>query len=88
LLKTSCCNATERGAIDANNPWSCPACINFNQNEKESRILYSQIKELVKDYGTQPGSQKSYKIRVKASSRASIIMKSKLHAKLISARTR
>ena len=38
LLKTSCCNATERKAIDANDSWACPACINLNQNEKESRI--------------------------------------------------
>jgi hypothetical protein len=42
LLKTSCCNATEREAIDANNSW---ACINLNQTEKESHILYSQKKE-------------------------------------------
>ena len=33
LLKTSCCNATEREAIDADESWSCPACINLNQNE-------------------------------------------------------
>jgi hypothetical protein len=39
LLITSCCNATEREAIDANDSWACPACINLNQNEKESRIL-------------------------------------------------
>jgi ubiquitin C-terminal hydrolase len=31
LLKTSCCNATEREAIDANDSWACPACINLNQ---------------------------------------------------------
>ena len=48
LLKTSCCNATEREAIDANDSWACPACINLNQNEKESRILYSQKREIVK----------------------------------------
>ena len=50
LLITSCCNATEREAIDANDSWACPACpacINLNQNEKESRILYSQKKEIV-----------------------------------------
>jgi hypothetical protein len=47
LLKTSCCNATEREAIDANDSWACPACINLNHNEKESRILYSQKREIV-----------------------------------------
>jgi ubiquitin C-terminal hydrolase len=31
LLKTSCCNATEREAIDANDSWACPACIKLNQ---------------------------------------------------------
>jgi hypothetical protein len=46
LLKTSCCNATEREAIDANDSWACPACINQNQNEKESRIHF-QKKEVV-----------------------------------------
>jgi hypothetical protein len=34
LLKTTCCNATKREAIDANDSWACPACINLNQNEK------------------------------------------------------
>ena len=34
LLKTSCCNATEREAIDANDSWACPACINLNQKWK------------------------------------------------------
>jgi len=47
LLKTSCCNATEREAIDANDSWACPACINLNQNEKKYRILYSQKREIV-----------------------------------------
>jgi hypothetical protein len=47
LLKTSCCNATEREAIDANESWACPACIDLNQTEKESRILYSQKREIV-----------------------------------------
>jgi hypothetical protein len=42
LLKTSCCNATEREAIDADESWSCPACINLNQNEKESRIHFQK----------------------------------------------
>jgi len=46
LLKTSCCNATEREAIDANDSWACPACINLNQNEKESRIHF-QKREIV-----------------------------------------
>jgi len=35
LLETSCCNATERESIDANDSWACPACINLNQNEKK-----------------------------------------------------
>jgi len=49
LLKTSCCNATEREAIDANHSWACPACINYlNQNEKTNRILYSKKRELLK----------------------------------------
>jgi len=47
LLKTFCCNATEREAINANDSRACPACINLNQNEKESRILYSQKREIV-----------------------------------------
>jgi len=77
LLETSCCNATERGAIDANDSWACPACINLIQNEKESRIHFQKRKErLWKSHGTQPGSQKNYKTRVKASSRASISLKS------------
>jgi len=46
LPKTSCCNATEREAIDANDSWACPACINLNQNEKENRI-HSQKREIV-----------------------------------------
>ena len=40
LLKTSCCNTTEREAIDASDSWACPARINLNQNEKESRIHF------------------------------------------------
>ena len=77
LLETSCCNATERGAIDANDSWACPACINLIQNEKESRIHFQKRKErLWKSHGTQPGSQKNYKTRVKASSRASKSLKS------------
>ena len=75
LLKTSCCNATERDAIDANDSWACPACINLNQNEKESRIHF-QRREMWKSHGTQPGSQKNYKTRLKASSRASKSLKS------------
>ena len=46
LLKTSCCNATEREAVDANDSWVCPACINLNQNEKESCIHF-QKREIV-----------------------------------------
>jgi len=41
LLKTSCCNATEREAIDANDSWACFTCINLNQNEKKSYPLLS-----------------------------------------------
>ena len=77
LPKTSCCNATEREAIDANDSWACPVCINLKQNEKE-RCIHSQKRErLWRFHGTQPGSQKSFKTRVIASSRASKIMKSK-----------
>ena len=46
LLKTSCCNATEREAIGANDLWACPACINLNQNEKKS-CIHLQKKEIV-----------------------------------------
>ena len=46
LLKISCCNATEREAIDGNDSWACPACINLNQNKKESRI-YFQKRDIV-----------------------------------------
>ena len=46
LLKTICCNANEREASDANDSWACPACINLNQNEKESRIHF-QKREIV-----------------------------------------
>jgi hypothetical protein len=46
LLKISCCNATEREAIDANDSWACPACINLNKNEKESCIQF-QKREIV-----------------------------------------
>ena len=41
------------------------------QKEKKKRILYSQKREIVEVHGTQPGSKKNYKTRVKASSRAS-----------------
>jgi len=37
LLKTSCCNA--------NDSWACPACINLNQNEKESRTLFQKKRD-------------------------------------------
>jgi hypothetical protein len=47
LLKISCCNVTEREAIDANESWACPACINLNQNGKKNRTLYSQKREIV-----------------------------------------
>ena len=46
LLKTSCCNATERQAINANDSWACPDCINLNRNKKNC-ILYSQKREIV-----------------------------------------
>ena len=45
LLKTSCCSATEREAIGANDSWACPACISLNQNEKESRNHFPAIQE-------------------------------------------
>jgi len=84
LLKTSCCNTTEREAIDANDLWACPACINLNQNEKEGRIHF-QKREIWKSHGTQPGSQKNYITRVKALSRASKSLKSKsLHQTCLS----
>jgi ubiquitin C-terminal hydrolase len=35
LLKTSCCNVTEREAIDANDSWACPACTNLNQMKRK-----------------------------------------------------
>ena len=47
MLKTSCCNATEREAIDANDSWACLACINLNQNEQESLdLLWSRSNNL------------------------------------------
>ena len=76
LLKTSCCNATEREAIDANDSWACRTCINLNQNKRKAVSTFRK-KRLWKSYGTQPGSQKNYKTRVKASSRTSISLKSK-----------
>jgi len=74
LLKTSCCNATEREAIDANNSWACPACINQNEKKIVSSTLTKE--RLWRFHGTQPGSQKNYKTRVKASSKASKSLKS------------
>ena len=54
--------------------WACPACINLSQKRKT--VSTFRKKRLWKSYGTQPGSQKNYKTRVKASSRASIRLKS------------
>jgi hypothetical protein len=45
LPKTSCCNATEREAIDANDSWACPACINLNQDKKEKPYLLSEKRD-------------------------------------------
>ena len=45
LLKTSYCNATEREAIDANDSWACPACINLNQDKKEKPYLLSEKRD-------------------------------------------
>jgi len=77
LLKTSCCNATERETIDANDSWACPACINLNKMKR--KIISSTLRKerLWRFHGTQPGSQKNYITHVKASSRASTLMKSK-----------
>ena len=63
LPKTSCCNATEREAIDANNSWACPACINQNEKKIVSSTLTKE--RLWRFHGTQPGSQKNCKTRVK-----------------------
>jgi ubiquitin C-terminal hydrolase len=60
LLKTSCCNATEREAIDANDSWACPACINLNQNEKESRI-HSEKRDCGSLMETNLGARRSTK---------------------------
>jgi hypothetical protein len=58
LLKTSCCNAAEREATDANDSWACPACINLNlNNEKKNHILYSQ--RSLRDYSQKSLSEKS-----------------------------
>jgi len=70
FLKSSCCNATEMEAINANDSWACPACINLNKNEKEAKPYPLLEKRLWKSHGTQPGSQKNYKTRERASSRA------------------
>ena len=62
LLKTSCCNATEREAIDANDSWACPACTKMKR-----KIVSSTLRKerLWRFHGTQPGSQKNYKTLVK-----------------------
>jgi len=72
LLKTSCCNATEREAIEANESWACPAKI-------KRKIVSSTLRKerSWRFHGTQPGIQKNYKTHVKALSRASKTMKSK-----------
>ena len=74
LPKTSCCNATEREAIDANDFWACPVCINLNKMKKKAVSTFRK-ERLWKSHGTRPGSQKYYKMRVKASGRASISLK-------------
>jgi len=40
-LKLNCYNANEREAIDTNDTWACPACVNLNENEKKERTLGS-----------------------------------------------
>ena len=72
LLKTSCCNATEREAIDAKN-----GPVSIWTKMKRKTVFTIRKERLWKSLGTQPGSQKNYKTCVKASSRASINLKSK-----------
>ena len=76
LLKTSCCDATGREAIDANDSWACPVLI-WTKMKRKIVSFTLRKKSLWRFHGTQPGSQKNCKTRVKASSRASKIMKSK-----------
>jgi len=81
LLKTSCCNATEREAFTAPLPMihgpALPALpVSIWIKMKRKVVSTFRRERLWKSHGTQPGSQKSYKTCVKASSRASINLKS------------
>jgi hypothetical protein len=62
MLKTSCCNATERETIAANDSWACSACINLNQMKRKAVSTFRK-ERLWESHGTQPGSQKKYKTR-------------------------
>ena len=69
LLKTRCCNATERELLMPMIHW--PALPVSIWTKMKRKVVSTFSKEsLWKSHGTQPGSQKKYKIRVKASSRA------------------
>ena len=46
LLKTNCYNANKQEAIDANDTWTCPACVNLNEIERKERTLKSFKEEL------------------------------------------
>jgi hypothetical protein len=47
LLQTNCYNVNEREAIDTNDTWACPACVNLNEIKKKERTLKSLKRELV-----------------------------------------
>ena len=88
LLKTSCCNATEREAINANDSWACPACINLNHNEKESCIHF-QKREIVEVSWNPTWELEELQKHVwKLQAEPQKLSRANYHAKLISARTR
>ena len=90
LLKTSCCNATEREAIDANGLWACPACINLKPKWKEkSYPLLSEKREC--GGFMEPshlGAKRTTKHVWKLQAEPQNLWRANHCAKLISARTR
>ena len=75
LLKPSCCNGTEREAFTAPLPMiHGPALlVSIWIKMKRKAVSTFRRERLWKSHGTQPGSQKNYKTRVKALGRASIL---------------
>ena len=75
LLKPGCCNGTEREAFTAPLPMiHGPALlVSIWIKMKRKAVSTFRRERLWKSHGTQPGSQKNYKTRVKALGRASIL---------------